>query len=117
MKMGISKELKDKLNTLAIVSNENRFSILLALFTSSVLKLGKHSHTFTELGNVVSLNNQDLSYHLKSLRNVKLIEKKEYPEENGKSTYYSISKEGKDLLKSMGITSKIIKNTKKKVGG
>lgn len=111
----LNKKLKEKLNALAVVSNENRFGILLALLTSSVLKLGKFSHTFTELKEISGLNNPDLSYHLIALRGVGLIVKKDHKETGGKSTYYSISSEGKEILKNIGITSKTIKDTKKKV--
>ncbi|MFH0752296.1 MAG: helix-turn-helix domain-containing protein [archaeon] len=111
----LSKELKDKLNTLAVVSNEHRFNILLALLASSTLKLGKHSHTFTELKEILNLSNPDLSYHLNSLRGVGLITKKEYTEKKGKVSYYSISSVGKDMLKSLGLTSKQVWEAKQKV--
>lgn len=108
-------KLKEKLNTLAIVSNETRFNILLALFTSSTLKLGKHSHTFTELKEILDISNPDLGYHLNSLKSGGLITKKEYPEEKHKVSYYSISPEGKKLLKSLGISSRQIKEAKSKI--
>ena len=105
----INKELKAKLNALAIISNEKRFNILLALLTSSIMGLGKHSHTFTQLQNIMDMKSNKLSYHIIALNKAGLITKKDWTENDKKVTYYNISKKGKSLLKTTGLTPDKIK--------
>jgi len=101
--MTISKEIIQKLENLAIMTNEKRFSILISLFNSDVLKIG-HSLTFEQLKEVTSYENNDLAYHLKLLKGAKLITKNKK-----NSRYYSITDEGKKLINQIGFSkSKVV---------
>lgn len=107
--MAISKEILKKLENMAIMTNKIRFYILVSLFNSDVLKIG-HSLTFGQLREITNCERNDLAYHIKILKNAKLLEK---GKEN--SRFYSITDEGKELLKEAGFTKTKIKEMSKEI--
>ena len=106
--MPVPRQIIQKLNNLAVMTNESRFSILLFLFNSDVLKIG-NSLTFKELQEGTGFDKPNLSYHLKLLKRANLIGKKPL-----NSRYYSIKPEGKRLIKLLGISSSDVKRMSKK---
>jgi len=107
--MAIPKNIMQKLENLAIMTNEKRFSILISLFNSDALKIG-HSLTFGQLEEITHFERNDLSYHLNLLRNAKLISKNKK-----NSRYYSITDEGKRLIREIGINKTNIEEIRKKI--
>lgn len=104
----MTTKLKNKLSTLAILSNKERFSILSILLTSKVLKLGKHSHSFSDLEEISGIGNTTLSCHLRNLINIDLVREKRYLE----GIFYSITDKGERILSSTGLDADKIKEMK-----
>jgi DNA-binding HxlR family transcriptional regulator len=115
MSMAVPKELTQKLQELQVLSHEIRFKILTSLYCSDVLGYGKHSQTFTDLMNVLGISNPDLAYHLNLLMKTELIEKKDYPKGQIKTSYYHITGEGKRVMKITGLSENQIREIGKKV--
>lgn len=94
------------------MSNKVRFKILLALFNSNFTvnnkRLGLHSHSFSELRNIIGVKAPDLEYHLKILSDVRLVEKSSKPR-----GYYHITKDGKGILKMFGVNPELVRSASK----
>jgi predicted transcriptional regulator len=107
--MAIPKDVAQKLENLAIMINEKRFSILITLFNSNVLKIG-YSLTFVQLKKITGFETNDLSYHLKLLKSAKLVTKNK---KNGR--YYSITNIGKKLIEQIGFSKNKVMEIRKRI--
>ena len=108
----MTNEIFEKINQIAILSNEYRLKILLALFNSEFevngKRVGSHSHTIEEIKNIVG--GQEVSYHLQLLENSNLVEK-----DSKIDDLFHITEQGKKALKEFGISDKIVENAAKQI--
>ena len=111
----LSDDLSEVLGELTLLSNNLRFGILISLYSTDILKTGKHSQTFTELKNIFGIPNPNLTYHLELLKKGGLIFQKTFPEQDGRKTYYKVSQLGIDLLNSIKINEKEVKKIHKEI--
>lgn len=105
----------DKINQIAVLANETRFKILLALFNSDAFringkKLGSHSHSLTELKEIINIPSNDLIYHLNLMSESTLVEKNK-----NQKGFYHITVDGKKILRKFGVTSKLVKEEGRKL--
>ena len=105
--MPIPKKVIQHLENLAAMTNEKRFIILMSVYNSSFLKIGK-SLTFTQIKEVTKFEKNDLSYHIKLLKEARLIVKK-------KDNHYSVTSTGIELIKEMGFSDSKIKELVKEI--
>jgi len=110
----MSGEIFEKINQISVLANLVRFKILLALFNSEVeikgKKLGSHSHTFSEIQQIVDVKGPDLNYHLGIMKNSDLIEK----DKKMKGVYHA-SKKGIKTLELFGVNKELVKTVGSKI--
>ena len=101
-------KLESLRNKLEIISERNRFG-LIAVFLSVDRPL-----SFSELLDITELNPGTLTNHLKKLEDVGIVKKvkKESWKRNESRSYYSLTKEGLELLNRVGL-GKIKEDLKK----
>lgn len=112
VKVDLNKEekTKSKLEEWAeyfkIVGSPLRLMIILALYSSEILKRESHSLTFSEIKLISGVSSEEtLAYHLRQLESVNFIRKDPYKDESNGRVYplYHISDKGSRFLTDLGL--------------
>ena len=96
----------EKLNEIAVLLNETRLKILIALYNSERFKIdnkkiGSNSHSLSELETIIQLSNKSLEPHLKFLVDSKYVV-------IDKNKSYHITDMGKKILNEAGISDQLV---------
>ncbi len=105
----------DKINQVAILANDVRLKIMIALFNSEFvkfnnIKLGTNSHTSEELQQIFNINTEELHFHLDLLSNMSLI-----MEDKEMKKCYHITDNGKKIMEEFGLNKKIVQEETSKI--
>ncbi|MFW9826279.1 MAG: ArsR/SmtB family transcription factor [Candidatus Thorarchaeota archaeon] len=100
--METPKKLENKRKELEIISEKNRYKILLTLLAS------EKSLSFSRLSELLpSIPENNLNYHLKILKDNNFIknEKRIGYQRSEPRSFYSLSKKSMELFRSLGLTA------------